>query len=275
MPKPVALAHDSERVGDAVNGLLDRRVSVRRLGRRHGASLKRAELSPIPAGSGALEKLGRIDAQLLGDARKRLEGQVLGARLDALHVLHRAPHADREGLLRPSTSSPQLGDPAAHVADQAFGSSRLAHDREDSYVCLSLNTKLWLGVTWQWGLMQIVLVVDDDASVRKAVRRELANAGFACIEAGGGIEGTALVQTNTCAAVLLDYQMPDGLGDHVLAELRKLEPHIPVIMFSSQVADPAIAARLVALGATCLCEKPSVQNAVAAVVAACRAGDGT
>jgi CheY-like chemotaxis protein len=123
--------------------------------------------------------------------------------------------------------------------------------------------------------MPIVLVVDDDAFVRKAVRRELASVGFDCIEAGGGTEATALMQTNACAAVLLDYQMPDGLGDHVLAELRKLEPHIPVVMFSSQVADPVIAARLVALGATCLCEKPSVHDAVAAVVAACRTGDGT
>ena len=80
----------------------------------------------------------------------------------------------------------------------------------------------------------LILVVDDDATVRELVQRHLERAGFAVVTARGGQEGLRLVRELRPAAVTLDIMMPDLDGWTVLAAI-KGDPalaSIPVVLMS-------------------------------------------
>ncbi len=80
----------------------------------------------------------------------------------------------------------------------------------------------------------LILVVDDDATVRELVVRHLERAGFAVVTARGGQEGLRLARELRPAAVTLDIMMPDLDGWTVLAAI-KGDPAlaaIPVVLMS-------------------------------------------
>jgi signal transduction histidine kinase/CheY-like chemotaxis protein len=80
----------------------------------------------------------------------------------------------------------------------------------------------------------LILVVDDDPTVREIVKRHLERAGFAVVTAGGGQEGLRLVQELKPMAVTLDLMMSDLDGWTVLAAM-KGDPEltsIPVVLMS-------------------------------------------
>jgi CheY-like chemotaxis protein len=80
----------------------------------------------------------------------------------------------------------------------------------------------------------LILVVDDDATVRELVKRHLGRSGFAVVTARGGQEGLRLVRELRPAAVTLDIMMPDLDGWTVLAAI-KGDPtlaSIPVVLMS-------------------------------------------
>jgi GAF domain-containing protein/CheY-like chemotaxis protein len=80
----------------------------------------------------------------------------------------------------------------------------------------------------------LILVVDDDATVRELVERHLERAGFAVVTARGGLDGLRLVRELRPAAVTLDIMMPDLDGWTVLAAI-KGDPalaSIPVVLMS-------------------------------------------
>jgi signal transduction histidine kinase/CheY-like chemotaxis protein len=80
----------------------------------------------------------------------------------------------------------------------------------------------------------LILVVDDDATVRELVERHLKRSGFGVVTAGGGQEGLRLVRELRPAAVTLDIMMPDLDGWTVLAAI-KGDPALaatPVVLMS-------------------------------------------
>ncbi len=80
----------------------------------------------------------------------------------------------------------------------------------------------------------LILVVDDDATVRELVERHLKRAGFTVVTASGGKEGLRRIQELRPAAVTLDIMMPDLDGWTVLAAM-KGDPalaSIPVVLMS-------------------------------------------
>ena len=80
----------------------------------------------------------------------------------------------------------------------------------------------------------LILVVDDDGTVRELVERHLERAGFAVVTARGGQEGLRLVRELRPAAVTLDIMMPDLDGWTVLAAI-KGDPELagtPVVLMS-------------------------------------------
>jgi GAF domain-containing protein/DNA-binding response OmpR family regulator len=81
---------------------------------------------------------------------------------------------------------------------------------------------------------RLILVVDDDATVRGLVQRHLERSGFAVVTAGGGQEGLRLVRELRPAVVTLDIMMPDLDGWTVLAAI-KGDPELaatPVVLMS-------------------------------------------
>lgn len=77
-----------------------------------------------------------------------------------------------------------------------------------------------------------VLLVDDEPSIRRALRTPLSEMGFVATEASRGEEAIHLVQTQPFDVVLLDMNMPGLGGMKTLAKLRSIAPRLPILMLT-------------------------------------------
>jgi len=77
-----------------------------------------------------------------------------------------------------------------------------------------------------------ILIVDDDASVRRALRTTLQAVGFSTSEATGGEEALVSVCTTPFDVVLLDINMPGMDGHETCRHLRRLVPRIGILMLT-------------------------------------------
>ncbi len=76
-----------------------------------------------------------------------------------------------------------------------------------------------------------ILIIDDQAPIRRVLRDILENEGYAVEDAGSGMEALQLVKEQDFDAVFCDIKMPEMDGLEVLEALRK-ECDTPVIMIS-------------------------------------------
>ena len=76
-----------------------------------------------------------------------------------------------------------------------------------------------------------VLVVDDEYGPRESIAFSLASE-FAVDTADRAKEALAKLRARTYAAVVLDIRMPEMDGIRALEELRKIDPHVSVIMLT-------------------------------------------
>jgi excisionase family DNA binding protein len=87
----------------------------------------------------------------------------------------------------------------------------------------------------------LVLIVDDDPSLRRYVRASLENEGYSVREAGSAEEGLAALEEQPPDLILLDVMMPKVDGWEMLRRMQ--ERHgigsIPVIMFSGKSEEAA------------------------------------
>lgn len=79
-----------------------------------------------------------------------------------------------------------------------------------------------------------VLVVDDDAGVRRAIERALVLHGFEVEAASGGAEALRLLAARAPDVVLLDVSMPDIDGLEVCKRLRAAGDPTPVLMLTAR-----------------------------------------
>ncbi len=77
-----------------------------------------------------------------------------------------------------------------------------------------------------------ILVADDEAAIRDALRLVLEHEGYRVLEAPDGEQAVRLVETAHPDAVLLDIRMPRMSGLEALARLHILTPELPVLMIS-------------------------------------------
>jgi len=79
-----------------------------------------------------------------------------------------------------------------------------------------------------------ILLVDDEAAVRRPLRQALGLCGYQVIEAPEGLEALrAHAQLGRgCDLVILDVKMPGMSGWDVLGELKRRDPALPVILTS-------------------------------------------
>ncbi len=113
----------------------------------------------------------------------------------------------------------------------------------------------------------VVLVVDDEPTIRAILSQGLENAGFKVIEAVDGVDGFgAFVRhRSSISVVLLDLTMPRMNGDEVFEEIHKVAPDVPVILMSGY-SQPEATAALADKGLTAFLSKPcSIKEALAAV----------
>ncbi|MBW6486117.1 MAG: sigma-54 dependent transcriptional regulator [Syntrophobacterales bacterium] len=79
----------------------------------------------------------------------------------------------------------------------------------------------------------MILVVDDEASHRLMLRAVLREDGYAVKEASDGTEAVAAVAKEAFDAILLDIRMTAMDGIEALAEIRKISPHVPVLIMTA------------------------------------------
>jgi two-component system KDP operon response regulator KdpE len=77
-----------------------------------------------------------------------------------------------------------------------------------------------------------ILVVDDEASIRQALRVTLGKIGFDVAEAATGEQALALVRGERYDAVLLDMNMPGMGGMTACREIRRVSPALPILMLT-------------------------------------------
>ena len=75
-----------------------------------------------------------------------------------------------------------------------------------------------------------VLIVDDEAAIRRALRPPLSELGFQIHEASRGEEALQLLHSTQVDVVLLDINMPGIGGIETLRRIRAAAPRLPVLM---------------------------------------------
>lgn len=75
-----------------------------------------------------------------------------------------------------------------------------------------------------------VLIVDDEAAIRRALRPPLVELGFQIHEASRGEEALQLLHSTQVDVVLLDINMPGIGGIETLRRIRAAAPRLPVLM---------------------------------------------
>jgi diguanylate cyclase (GGDEF)-like protein len=90
-------------------------------------------------------------------------------------------------------------------------------------------------VTTSFGLPEapeVVLLVDDDEQLRETLVDVLALDEIETIAAGRVEEALELVASQKPAAVVVDYQLPDGSGIDLAREVKKIDPDLPILLLT-------------------------------------------
>lgn len=82
--------------------------------------------------------------------------------------------------------------------------------------------------------MPTILVIEDDAAIRRGVVDALKFACHTILEAGDGEKGMKLALSATFDLMLLDLVLPHASGFDILKALRRARPGTPVIILSAR-----------------------------------------
>jgi len=88
----------------------------------------------------------------------------------------------------------------------------------------------------------LILLVDDEPTIRSILRQGLEHAGFQVLEAADGVDGFGAFVRHRASIhlVLLDLTMPRMGGDEVFAEIQRVAPEVPVVLMSGYSQQEAV-----------------------------------
>ena len=104
-------------------------------------------------------------------------------------------------------------------------------------------------------MADVILIVDDERSVRETIRDVLEDEGYKVIEAASGEEALNVFSRNTVDLVLLDIWLPNMNGVTVLQEMKSIRSLVPIIMISGH-GTIETAVKSIKVGAYDFVEKP-------------------
>lgn len=109
--------------------------------------------------------------------------------------------------------------------------------------------------------MITVLMIDDHDIVREGLKQIVFETGDIVVggEARSGAEGIERVRNGRWDVVILDLNLPDRPGIDVLAQIRAINPHLPVLILSMH-QQVSYAARVLKAGALGYVSKDSARD---------------
>ncbi len=96
----------------------------------------------------------------------------------------------------------------------------------------------------------LILCVDDETVGLHVRQMLLERAGYRVLTALDGPAGLDIFAREPVAAVVLDYAMPGMSGGEVAASMRRVKPHIPILMLSAYTSLPPEVTSVVDLSMT-------------------------
>jgi CheY-like chemotaxis protein len=82
-------------------------------------------------------------------------------------------------------------------------------------------------------MLKCILIVDDNAVIRRSLRNIFEQEGWQiCGEASNGKEAIAKAQELNPDLIVLDLSMPIMNGMEAAPHLRRVLPHVPILVFS-------------------------------------------
>ncbi|MGA2129488.1 MAG: response regulator [Xanthobacteraceae bacterium] len=123
--------------------------------------------------------------------------------------------------------------------------------------------------------MAVILVIDDDQSVRTAIRALLEHRGIDVLVADSGAAGISHLDTSAVDLAVVDIFMPDMDGLEIIRTLKQRNPGLPVIAMSGFLARdshrvaPDFLRMAGLLGAACCLRKPFQPHQLMAAIDAC------
>src|SRR4029077_4328583 len=121
------------------------------------------------------------------------------------------------------------------------------------------------------GMQKLILVVDDEESMRHFLAKTLRREGYDVVTAHDGPDALAAAQDRPPDLVLVDVRMPGMDGVAVMRSLRSTLPRLPVVLMTGY-ATVQHALTAMKQGATDYVTKPLRVDAVRATVARALAG---
>jgi two-component system, cell cycle sensor histidine kinase and response regulator CckA len=114
----------------------------------------------------------------------------------------------------------------------------------------------------------MVLVVDDDPIVRRAVAAALANLGYSTVEAENGMDAVDIYRTHhdELRAVVLDMVMPGMNGKATYLALREIDPNVLVVLMSGYTLNEEVQ-EILDLGVKAFVSKPYSVESLASALA--------
>jgi len=120
---------------------------------------------------------------------------------------------------------------------------------------------------------QVVLVVDDEESMRYFLRKTLRREGYDVVEAPDGPAAVEAAHVQTPDLALVDVRMPGMDGVALMRALRATLPHLPVVLMTAY-GSVENALQAMKQGATDYVTKPFRVDEIRTVVAKALGGEG-
>ena len=89
---------------------------------------------------------------------------------------------------------------------------------------------------------EIILVVDDEESIRRMIGLMLAQSGYDCLQASCGAEALADLEkrSGNVDLLLTDLVMPDMSGAELARRVAQVLPDLPIMFMSGYSDDPIV-----------------------------------
>ena len=95
---------------------------------------------------------------------------------------------------------------------------------------------------------ELILVVEDDAGLRRLIEKRLAAAGYRTVGASDGASALESLRTLSPRLMLLDYSLPDMQGEQLLERIEMLGHRVPFIVATGHGSE-SVAVKMMKRGA--------------------------